>query len=176
MCGPDHSAADAPPPGVESANGPERIACDAMCGGLARWLRMLGYDCSYTPGIDDGVLVAHALAERRMIVSADRRLFERRPLTRGMVTGILLPVGLPLREQVRHVRARLATPGGEPRCTRCNGELELVSRSEVADVVPARSLLLASPFYRCRSCRHVYWMGTHWRRIRAALSLAGVEA
>ncbi len=175
MSGPDEFAADALPL-VDTAIAAERIACDAMCGGLARWLRMLGYDCSYTPGIDDGALVTHALAERRVIISADRRLFERRPLTRGMVAGILLPVGLPLREQVHHVRARLATPGAAPRCTHCNGELELVSRSEVADVVPARSLLLATPFYRCRSCRHVYWVGTHWRRIRAVLSHAGGRA
>jgi hypothetical protein len=56
-----------------------------------------------------------------------------------------------------------------PRCALCNGELATVSRDEVADVVPARSLIWATEFYRCSACGHVYWNGTHWSRIRARI-------
>ncbi len=142
-----------------------RIACDAMGGGLARWLRVLGVDASYTPGIEDGALVQHALAERRTVLSSDRRLFERRAFTTGELAGLLLPVGLTRIEQVRFVAARLPLPLGTPRCTACNGELDRVPRSAVADVVPARSLIWTEEFYRCRACRQVFWEGTHWRRI-----------
>ena len=42
-----------------------RFACDAMLGGLARWLRAAGYDACWQEGIDDGELIRlarHALA------------------------------------------------------------------------------------------------------------------
>jgi len=138
-----------------------------MCGGLARWLRVLGVDASYTPGIDDGELVQHALDDGRTVISCDRKLFERRLFARGQLGGLRMPVGLRLREQLRFVASRLDLPMGFPRCAACNGELAPVQRSDVADVVPARSLVWAREFFRCRRCQHVFWEGTHWRRIRA---------
>jgi uncharacterized protein len=144
-----------------------KLACDAMCGGLARWLRVLGVDTSYTPGIDDGDLVVHALAEGRIVLSSDRRLFERKFFTNGQLRGLQLPVGLKLYDQVRFVARELRLTPAFPRCTLCNGELETVSRADVADVVPARSLIWATEFNRCRACGHVYWQGTHWQRITA---------
>lgn len=143
------------------------VACDAMCGGVARWLRVLGVDTSFEPGIEDGELVRRALAENRAVVSSDGKLFERRVFTSGRLRGIRLPVGLRLCEQVRFVVMTLRLRPGFPRCTLCNGELIPVSRAEVGDVVPARSLIWASEFYRCGDCGHVYWEGTHWRRINA---------
>ncbi len=137
-----------------------------MCGGLARWLRVLGVDASFAPGIDDAALVAGALAERRLVISSDRKLFERRVFTTGELRGLFLPVGLPLLSQVRHVAGALGLKPAFPRCTACNGTLAEVRRDEVADVVPARSLIWAKEFYRCTRCGHVFWEGTHWRRIR----------
>ncbi len=145
-----------------------------MCGGLARWLRVLGYDTAYTPGIDDGALVAQAQSENRVVVSSDGRLFQRRVFTAGVLRGFRLPVGLTLLEQVRCVIEQLKLVRGFPRCTACNGLLEPVSRAEVGDVVPARSLVWATTFYRCKSCVHVYWEGTHWQRIRAVCEQLGI--
>jgi len=143
-----------------------RVACDAMCGGVARWLRALGVDTTYQPGIDNGQLVQHALEESRVVVSTDGRLFERRVFTTGRLRGVRLPVGLRLREQVEFAVRELGVRVGFPRCTLCNGELLPVGRDEVADVVPARSLIWVGEFYRCATCRHVFWEGSHWRRIR----------
>jgi uncharacterized protein with PIN domain len=151
-----------------------KVACDAMCGGVARWLRLLGVDTSYTPGIEDGDLVKHALAEGRIVLSSDGKLFERRLFTTGELRGLRLPVGLKLLDQLRFVVRALGVSAGFPRCTLCNGELEIVGRAEVGDVVPARSLVWATEFYRCRACGHVFWQGTHWRRIRAACDKIGL--
>jgi uncharacterized protein len=144
-----------------------KLACDAMCGGVARWLRVLGIDASYTPGIDDGDLVQHALAERRVVLSSDGKLFERRPFTTGDLRGLRLPVGLKLQDQLRFVVQKLSIVPGFPRCTLYNGTLEAVSRAEISDSVPARSLIWATEFYRCLACQHIFWEGTHWQRIRA---------
>jgi uncharacterized protein with PIN domain len=48
-----------------------RFACDAMLGGLARWLRAAGYDASWDDGIDDGELIRLARAEGRTALSSD---------------------------------------------------------------------------------------------------------
>ncbi|MBU0617208.1 MAG: Mut7-C RNAse domain-containing protein [Planctomycetes bacterium] len=155
-----------------------RVACDAMLGGLARWLRMFGVDTTYTPDIDDGELIRQALAEARTVVSSDHKLFERRRFTTGELNGLVLPVGLKLREQVRFASDRLALKPGFPRCAACNGELFPVARAEVGDVVPARSLIWVREFYRCERCEHVFWEGSHWRRIgpeRAALKRQTID-
>jgi uncharacterized protein with PIN domain len=142
-----------------------RVACDAMCGGLARWLRALGVDATYTPGIDDGELVEQARKENRVVISTDGPLLQRGVFTSGRLRALRLPVGLRLSEQVetavRELRIRVAFP----RCTLCNGSLAAVGRDQVADVVPARSLIWAREFYRCTNCGHVFWEGSHWRRI-----------
>lgn len=138
-----------------------------MFGGLARWLRLLGADTTYRRDIEDAELVEHALAEGRIVVSSDHKLFERRVFTTGQLRGLELPPGLKLREQVRLVARKLKLRPGFPRCTLCNGELVAASRTEVADVVPARSLVWAREFWRCAECGHVFWEGTHWQRIEA---------
>jgi len=138
-----------------------------MCGGLTRWLRIFGVDATYESAIEDRELVAKALAEDRVVISADHKLFERREFTQGRVRGVLLPVGLKLTDQVAWAFRALALEVGFPRCSECNGELAVASRDEVGDRVPARSLIWAREFYRCLSCGHVFWQGTHWRRIEA---------
>jgi uncharacterized protein with PIN domain len=147
-----------------------------MCGGLARWLRLLGVDTTYTRDIRDAELVRHAAAEGRTVVSSDHKLFERRVFTTGELKGVRLPVGLELREQVRFVVDRLKLRPAFPRCTMCNGELYPVQRAEVSDVVPARSLIWAREFYRCEGCGHIFWEGSHWRRIRTERSMLARQA
>ncbi len=143
-----------------------RFACDAMCGGLARWLRTIGYDATYLADIDDAELVEHARREGRVLISADGRLFERRVITSGEVRALRLPRGLKLRRQLEWVVLAMGLEVGPPRCTACNGTLSPVRRDEVQHVVPARSLVWADEFYRCQSCGKTFWNGTHWMRMQ----------
>lgn len=143
-----------------------------MCGGLARWLRALGYDASFSPSIDDGELVRQSGCEGRVLISSDSRLFERRALRSGEVASVFLPRGLRLMAQVRFVVEACRLPVREPRCMACGGELRIVAADEVGDRVPARSLIWATQFYECTACRNVFWNGSHWRRISAVRSAA----
>jgi len=148
-------------------NVPTRFACDAMCGGLARWLRALGHDTFYREGIEDGELVEIARREQRVLISSDGKLFERKLLVSGEVRALRLPRGLKLLDQVDYVVRTLKLPIREARCTQCNGRLVPASREEVSADVPARSLVWACEFYRCDGCRQVFWDGTHWQRIQS---------
>lgn len=153
-------------PGVGDAL---RLAADAMCGGLARWLRLAGVDTSFTPGIDDAELVRQALAESRIVLTSDQKLLERRVFTTGRLGYVRLPVGLRREAQFLRVVETLHIRPGWPRCTVCNGRLLSVPRGKVADRVPARTLIWLREFYRCTDCDHVFWRGSHWRRIAALL-------
>jgi len=144
-----------------------RFACDAMCGGLARWLRGLGYDATWTEGIDDAEVVEQARRDGRVLISSDGGIFERRIVADGTVRSLRLPRGLKLLGQVEYVVRALGLTVHPARCMACNGELRRVERAEVGDRVPARSLLWATEFFECRSCGRVVWNGTHWRRIEA---------
>jgi uncharacterized protein len=142
-----------------------RFACDAMCGGLARWLWAIGCDATWSADIEDGELVRQADEQDRFLLSSDRGIFERRAITSGQVRALLLPLGLRRMEQLQYVVRHLKLPVRPPRCMACGGPLVPAARENVADQVPVRSLVWARSFYRCAVCAKVFWEGTHWRRI-----------
>lgn len=142
-----------------------RFACDAMCGGLARWLWAIGYDATWSPDIDDGDLVRQAEEEGRFLLSGDTGVFVRRPISRGHVRALLIPRGLRRMQQLEYVVHHLKLQVRPSRCMACGGRLASASRHEIAAEVPVRSLAWATRFYRCQSCAKVFWEGSHWRRI-----------
>jgi uncharacterized protein with PIN domain len=146
------------------------FACDAMCGGLARWLRAIGYDATFSPDIEDSELVEQARRDGRVLISSDSKLFERKVLTSGELPGLFLPRGMKRMDQVRYVVRRLGLTVGHPRCMKCNGQLVPAARHEVAHLVPARSLVWADTFFVCDRCGRAFWNGSHWQKITARRS------
>ena len=57
-----------------------QFIADAMLGRLARWLRFLGFDTLYYPGIDDAKLIRIARENNRFILTRDTRLVQRKGL------------------------------------------------------------------------------------------------
>ncbi|MCX5685804.1 MAG: hypothetical protein NT049_19285, partial [Planctomycetota bacterium] len=97
--------------------------CDAMLGGLARWLRAAGYDAAWLPGIDDTDLVRRSLASGRILLTADTGLMRHGAIQSGRVRAVLLPPGLGKFEQLRFVLAALGLARREMRCMACGGPL-----------------------------------------------------
>lgn len=145
-----------------------RFACDAMLGGLARWLRALGYEASFVHGIEDGALVELARATDAVLLSSDAPLFERRPVKSGEVRALFVPRHAPVADQAVFVLSTLGLAVESVRCMRCGGALLPVARESVAEEVPPRALAAFDRYYRCAGCRGVFWHGTHWARIEAA--------
>ena len=143
------------------------FACDAMLGRLARWLRLAGFDVSYTPELPDLALAGQARAEQRWLLTCDRRLAAvagpRALLLRAQTTG----------EQVAELRNRLPLTVQPDlfltRCSCCNTPLELVPGETVRDRVPPYVAIHAGRFMACRGCGKVYWPGTHVGRIARTL-------
>jgi uncharacterized protein with PIN domain len=141
-----------------------RFAADAMLGRLARWLRLLGFDCAYDSAITDEALVRLAETEGRTILTRDRRLPEE-----WWVPGVYLVRAEDLLGQLAEViqafdlaaSVRLLT-----RCNECNRALAPLAREQALGRVPPRVLELHDTFAECPGCGRVYWEGTHAARIR----------
>ena len=143
--------------------------CDAMLGGLARWLRGAGYDAAFEHGIDDGELIRRARREGRIILSSDGRLFERNVITSGEVPALFVPRGLDKFEQLRFVLRERDLPLLTPRCMGCGGVLLKVPRHIAAGEAPPLAFRRCEEFWRCDRCGKLLWSGTHWQRITKKL-------
>jgi uncharacterized protein with PIN domain len=144
-----------------------RFGADAHLGALARLLRLLGFDTRCDPALDDDAIVRAARDEHRIVLTRDRGLLMRRELTHGCYVHALRP-----REQARELLDRLelhASARPFRLCLRCNAPLEPVAKASVEALLPARVRERHECFTRCPACRRVYWEGTHWQRMRAAV-------
>jgi uncharacterized protein with PIN domain len=151
---------------------PPRFACDAMLGGLARWLRAAGYDATWQEGIDDGELVRRSRAEGRTVLSSDGDVFAFAVVRDGLVPALFVPRDLDVGAQLAHVLRGLGLSLREPRCMACGGELADLPKEAAAGRVPPRSLACHDRFWRCLGCDKVFWQGTHWREITERLRQA----
>ncbi|AUX25416.1 hypothetical protein SOCEGT47_059620 [Sorangium cellulosum] len=146
--------------------------CDAMLGGLSRWLRGAGYDAAFEHGIDDGELVRRAQETGRLLLSSDAGVFQRRPLRTAAVRGIYVPRGLRPMEQAGFVLRELGLPVRDPRCMACGGALAAASKASVLGEVPAVVVERYDAFWRCERCGKVLWKGSHWEGIAAGVAAA----
>ena len=148
-----------------------RFLCDAMLGGLAKWLRAAGYDAYYAregTDVSDRTLTAKALAEGRVLLTSDGGFLERKPVREGSV-GFLRVPHLPLEDQLQLVVEHFGLVRRQSRCMVCGGGLNTVSREVVADQVPPGVLRDHEGFFLCQDCGGVFWHGSHWQRINDRL-------
>ena len=142
-----------------------RFVADAMLGRLARWLRLLGFDCHYDPAFTDATIAHLALTEGRTILTRDRRLPEE-----WWVGDLYVVRGERLRNQLAEVIEHFDLASSFrvlTRCSDCNRSLRDVARAEVSERVPPGVLERHTVFAECPNCRRVFWEGTHAGRIRA---------
>ena len=145
-----------------------KFLCDEMLHGLARWLRAAGYDTAVAEaGEEDGVLLARAVAEGRLLLTRDRKMMERKGSDGTVVLlecndtvdcGEALVRRLPL--------DWLHAPFS--RCLICNTPL-MDAPDGSRERVPENAAGPDDPLYYCAACDRVYWEGGHVRRMRGQL-------
>lgn len=141
-----------------------RFICDAMLGRLSTWLRILGYDCAFTPEIEDVDIIARAKKEGRILLTRDRALLKRRAL-RSLTHLLIEHDGF--RDQLVQVirEFSLDRSGVGCRCNRCNVPVEQVSPASVKRIVPFFVAKTEKHFSRCPLCHRVYWAATHRKKM-----------
>src|SRR5207245_5340490 len=123
--------------GIPSAT--QTFACDAMLGGLARWLRAAGYDASWKADVDDWELIRLALREQRTLLTSDTGILRIGIVRDGEVSALFIPHGLGKQEQLAFVLRSIHLPLREPRCMACGGVLAGVPREQIRERVPPRT-------------------------------------
>lgn len=144
-----------------------RFSADSMLARLARWLRLLGFDCAYDGNIPDAELVRRAVEEKRVILTCDRKLTEE-----WWVTNIYVVRAEQLREQLLEVIRRFDLAPSIAllsRCNACDQPVRPAAIDEIRDRVPPRVLERQRDFSLCPGCGRVFWEGTHAKRIRRAV-------
>jgi uncharacterized protein with PIN domain len=153
-----------------------RFLADAHLGRLATYLRMLGFDTLYQNSLEDEQLVHLSRAERRILLSRDRKLLERKAVERGYLVRETNP-RLQLLEVLERFDLRSAVRPFR-RCLRCNGLARPVPKASVAERLPAVTREHFEQFWVCQCCGRVYWKGSHYHRMRKFIQeiLAALKA
>ena len=174
------AAADSTP----STGGRPPVLVDIMCGKLATYLRLCGYDAAYA--LDRGVeaddrLLSLAATEERVLLTRDRELADR--ATADAAGDASRPGAVRLSErdvldQLRELDAAgfpVALAAEPARCGSCNGPVERVASPEAdgspgdrPDYVPD-DVGTDRPGWRCTDCGQWFWKGGHWDDVAARL-------
>jgi uncharacterized protein with PIN domain/sulfur carrier protein ThiS len=142
-----------------------RFVADANLGRLARYLRLLGFDVLYRNDYSDRDVAVIAQREQRIVLTRDRALLQHRIIDHGYFLRSDQP-----RTQVAEILHRLNLQHEVrpfTRCMRCNGALENVDKQAVLHQLEQKTAQYYDEFKRCSYCCHVYWRGSHFRRMSA---------
>jgi len=161
--------------------GTPRVLLDVMCGKLATYLRMCGYDAAYA--LDRGVeaddrLLSLAADEERTLITRDRELAAR-------ADDAVLLTERDVLDQLRELAAAgypVALADEPTRCGACNGRVERVDAEGGDDGVDAEGGDDGDadppeyvpndrrPAWRCRDCGRWFWKGSHWESVADRLA------
>ena len=144
-----------------------RFLADAHLGGLARFLRMLGYDTLHENALADEAIRHTAARDRRIVLTRDRELLKCSDIARGCYVHALRPEAQLQEVAARYPLALQARPFSL--CLRCNLPLQAVDKPRVAHRLPPGVLQAQEVFARCAGCDRVYWPGSHYRRMLEVL-------
>jgi hypothetical protein len=164
-------------PAPTDAQGARLLLCDASLGGLARWLRAAGYEAALAPEVPPKRLPDEALRRGAVLLTTDAEALDRRAAAAGALRVVWLPTSLRVEEKLVLVFRDLGLGLRAPRCMACGGALEARPKESVFARIPPRTARWRDEYFVCAACGRLYWQGTHWARIAAALrDAAGAAA
>jgi uncharacterized protein with PIN domain len=148
--------------------GRPRFVADAHLGGLARMLRMAGFDTLYDNRYDDPAIAAIAGRDERIVLTRDRDLLKRASVAHGCYVRALKAA-----QQFAEIVDRLdlrAQARPFTLCLHCNAPLRAVAKAAVAQRLPPAVRAAHTEFSICALCNGVFWKGSHWQRMREVLA------
>lgn len=151
-----------------------RFVADAHLGGLARLLRMAGFDTLYDNHFDDAEIAQLAADDSRIVLSRDRALLKRRSITHGCYVHALKPLA-----QLVEILVRLdLTARVQPLslCLECNAPLQPVAKTQIFDALPPNVRAGKHNFSTCHVCQRIFWEGSHWQHMQQRLAFAVAAA
>ncbi len=137
-----------------------KFIVDFMCGRLAKWLRILGYDAEFVKDTSREKILLESLKEQRIILTRDTKLSSKKAYK------LILIKSDKIRDQVRQVIKELNLVIDKNKffiiCSICNKKVVSVLKEEVKSLVPKYVYENISEFYKCPQCNRIYWQGSHF--------------
>ncbi|MGR9052502.1 MAG: Mut7-C RNAse domain-containing protein [Gammaproteobacteria bacterium] len=151
-----------------------RFVLDSNLGRLARYLRLLGFDCLYRNDYADAEVAEIGASCHRIVLTRDRTLLRRKIITHGYFVRAVEP-----KEQVREVLRRLdlyRAVAPFSRCIRCNGELSPVDKEAIVHRLEPLTKKYYRDFKICKDCGRIYWQGSHYGKASRLLEAFGEQS
>ncbi|MGQ9468644.1 MAG: DUF5615 family PIN-like protein [Nitrososphaerales archaeon] len=143
-----------------------KFVANGMLGSLARKLRIYGFDVLYKAEILDESILSIAKDEGRIILTSDKDLHNKAILNE--LKSILLSEDEDEDRIVTVFKSLKLKPELNPensRCPLCNGDIEEVDKNNLKNIQES-ILKRHERFYSCVKCGKIYWIGSHWLRLR----------
>ena len=141
-----------------------RFAADRMLGKLAKWLRFLGYDTTYSNDLSEDEYLAQ-VNEGRILLTRNTRL--KRKVAQDQLVFIRdNDPKVQLQEVIGRLHLRPEPKRFFTRCTLCNEVLVPTEGADVYGRVPDYVWTAHGRFSRCDRCGKLYWEGSHLERNR----------
>jgi len=140
-----------------------KFVADVHLGRLARYLRMMGFDVLYKNNFDDYEIARISLKEKRAILTKDRGILKRNKVTHGYWVR-----STKVEEQVKEILDRFDLKKEIKefsRCIECNDTLKSIKKETIIKQIPPKVAAAQNEFYKCPSCKKIYWKGSHYQRM-----------
>ncbi|WP_321515093.1 Mut7-C RNAse domain-containing protein [Marinifilum fragile] len=140
-----------------------KFILDCHLGKLARYLRMLGFDCLYKNHMDDDVIIEIAKRDDRIILTRDKLLLKSSRITHGYFVR-----AIEKHAQLKEVVEKFDLYSqfkSFSRCMTCNHPLQAVSTEEILHKIDEDTAQIFQEFYLCPDCDKVFWKGSHFKRM-----------
>lgn len=143
-----------------------------MLGTIAKKLRIFGFDCTYSATIEDDDLILTAKKQDRIIITKDSKLADNARKHDILTIEITAPTE---KEQFVEIAKKMGWSKyrfdvTSARCAVCNGVLQAIQRNQVVDKVPPKIAQYVKEFWICSNCKHIYWEGTHIRKLEKLIA------
>lgn len=136
------------------------FVCDVHLGRLCKYLRMLGFDTSYSNNYTPQQMIEISNREKRIILSRSLNLIRHKEITRAYWIRSAKPL-----EQLKDLMNGLdIMKWAQPftRCLNCNNTLKTVNKEDITDRLEERTAKYYTEFFRCTVCDQIYWKGSHY--------------
>jgi uncharacterized protein with PIN domain len=149
-----------------------KLAVDSMLGTVAKKLRMLGFDCSYSADIEDDALLVAAKKQGRIIITKDTQLARKAKKHDIHSIEVVCPTE---KEQLVEIAKKLNIKryqfgASDARCPSCNGILRSIQKTLIIERIPPKISQNVDEFWICQGCSHIYWEGTHIRNLERLIA------
>ncbi len=144
-----------------------KFITDGMCGGLARWLRLIGYDTLYFNTRRKIDIIRTAEKEKRIVLTKDKKLASSYPEFVFYIEGE--NTYQQFREVVKKFNLEIKEENLFKICSICNTKLQDIEKEKVKNLVPEYVYNNKEKFSICKKCNKIYWEGDHCRYIKERL-------